>query len=83
MSDGRHLSPYPVYKSMTDKRIRQILIDLGYLFPETDDEISRSIEQAKRVKIPKHLDNPLLFLKCSKQPEPLPDKNPTDDCKRE
>ena len=45
----RYLSPYFVHLSMDtlDRKIRRFLVDEGYLFPTTDAEIERSIQEAK------------------------------------
>ena len=57
---GVFLSPYSVYNSMNklDRKIRRFLVDEGYLFPTTDEEIERSIIEAKAqgIEVPKHLD---------------------------
>jgi hypothetical protein len=67
------LSTYPVYISMDklDKKIRRFLVDEGYLFPTADAEIERSLIEAesKGIKIPKHLDDPKIYL-CIKKPRP-------------
>lgn len=60
------LSPYPVYNSMDklDLKIRRLLVDEGYLFPVTDEEIERALQELeeKTVHIPPHLDDPKLYL---------------------
>jgi hypothetical protein len=51
-----------------DLKIRAWLVEEGYLFPETDDEIAKAIAEceANPPEIPAHLDNPLLFLQDAK-----------------
>lgn len=47
-----------------DSKIRQFLVDEGYLFPITDAEINRALKesQSNPIEIPIKLDNPLIFL---------------------
>lgn len=52
------------FESAQDSKIRQCLVEEGYLFPLTDAEIeSAMLELAKQnINIPPHLNNPLIYL---------------------
>lgn len=41
-----------------DKKVRQFLVEEGYLFPETDAEVERSLAELEtlKIKVPTHLD---------------------------
>lgn len=48
-----------------DKKIRAFLVEEGYLFPVTDQEIEQALKELERseIKIPLHLDNPAIYLR--------------------
>lgn len=73
-SDG--VSPYPVLVSMDniDKKIRRFLVEEGYLFPQTDEEIELAISQLNEsgFKVPPEFAQRILNA-CLKQKPPKHD----------
>lgn len=52
------------FDSSMDSKIRRFLIEEGYIFPTSDDEIEASLKafEESNFIFPSHLDNPLLYL---------------------
>lgn len=52
------------FESEMDSKIRRYLVEEGYLFPLSDNEIEAALNELSQTKItiPTHLDDPLLYL---------------------
>jgi hypothetical protein len=52
------------FDSPMDSKIRRFLIEEGYIFPTSDNEIEASLKEFEKSNFifPSHLDNPLLYL---------------------